>query len=270
MGYPLNEAGSFILMWMHQILEMGGVLHEEQNGKEKLIAYASRALNKAEKNYCITENELLAVRFFIEYFRQYVLRRRFLVSSDHQTLVWIFRLKEPHGKVAKWLEILSQYHFAIEYRPGKKHGHCDALSRCENPKHCDCPGQDTSELLKCGPCSKCIKREQEMLHKTWFFEFPSVSGVDWIKPDDERTEPLNLQEKKEVKAHTQSRTQAGPKLYKASKVCRSGTKTYRNVVKATRGKSSKPEPGPQGQERPKDQQDPATSVMAWAGSKSSE
>ena len=63
---------------------IAGVLHKEQNGKEKVIAYASRALNKAEKNYCITEKELLAVRFFIEYFRQYLLGRRFLVRSDHQ------------------------------------------------------------------------------------------------------------------------------------------------------------------------------------------
>ena len=271
MGYPLNEAGSFILDVDASDIGIGGVLHQEQNGKEKVIAYASRALNKAEKNYCITEKELLAVRFFIEYFRQYLLGRRFLVRSDHQALVWIFRLKEPRGKVARWLEILSQYDFAIEYRPGKKHGHCDALSRCENPKDCDCPGQDTSELLKCGPCSKCIKRAQEMLHKTWSFESSSVSGVEGIKLGDERTEPLNLQGKKEVKAHTQSRTQAGPKNVKSAEV---GPKLEQNVVKATRGGSenSKPEPGPssQGQERPKEQQNPATSVMAWVGSKSSE
>ena len=109
------------------------------------------------------------------------------------------------------------------------------------------------------------------MHKTWSFESPSVSGVEGIKLGDERTEPLNLQGKKEVKAHTQSRTQAGPKNVKSAEV---GPKLDQNVMKATRGgsESSKPEPGPssQGQERPKEQQDPATSVMAWVGSKSSE
>ena len=173
MGYPLNEGGDFILDVDASDVGIGGVLHQVQQGKEKVIAYASRALNKAESNYCITEKELLAVRFFIEYFRQYLLGRRFVVRSDHQSLVWLFRLKEPRGKIARWIEILSQYDFSIQYRPGKSQGHCDALSRCENPKACDCPEQDTSEPLKCGPCKKCIKRAQDMMHERQYEEILS-------------------------------------------------------------------------------------------------
>ena len=170
MGYPLNEGGEFILDVDASDIGIGGILHQFQGDHEKVIAYASRSLNKAERNYCITEKELLAVRYFIEYFRQYLLGRRFRVRSDHQALVWLFRLKEPRGKIARWLEILSQYDFAIEYRPGKKQGHCDALSRCENPKDCECPNQDTSEPLKCGPCKKCVKRAQEMMHSELYKE----------------------------------------------------------------------------------------------------
>ena len=55
--------------------------------------------------------------------------------------------------------------FAVQYRPGRHQGHCDALSRCENPWTCDCPEQDTSESLKCGPCRKCVKRAQDMMHE---------------------------------------------------------------------------------------------------------
>lgn len=165
MGYPLNDAGDFILDVDASDIGIGGILHQMQNDRERVIAYASRALNKAEKNYCITEKELLAVRFFIEYFRQYLLGRRFVVRTDHQALIWLFRLKEPRGKIARWIEILSHYDFAIEYRPGRKQGHCDALSRCENPKDCECSEQDTTEPLKCGPCKKCIKRAQDMYHE---------------------------------------------------------------------------------------------------------
>ena len=165
MGYPLNDAGSFVLDVDASDQGIGAVLQQIQDGRERVIAYASRSLNKAEKNYCITEKELLAVRFFIEYFRQYLLGRRFVVRSDHQSLIWLFRLKEPRGKIARWIEILSQYDFSIEYRPGHKQGHCDALSRCENPRDCDCPDQDMNEPLKCGPCKKCIKRAQDMLHE---------------------------------------------------------------------------------------------------------
>ncbi|MCG8046377.1 MAG: RNase H-like domain-containing protein, partial [Candidatus Thiodiazotropha endolucinida] len=164
MGYPLNDAGDFILDVDASDVGIGGILHQMQEGRERVIAYASRALNKAERNYCITEKELLAVRFFIEYFRQYLLGRKFVVRTDHQALVWLFKLKEPRGKVARWIEILSYYDFRIEYRPGKKQTNCDALSRCENPRQCECPELDTDEPLKCGPCKKCLKRAQEMLY----------------------------------------------------------------------------------------------------------
>ena len=168
MGYPLNEGGMFVLDVDASDVGIGGVLHQIQGDRERVIAYASRALNKAESNYCITEKELLAVRYFVEYFRQYLLGRRFLVRSDHQSLVWLFRLKEPRGKIARWIEILSQYDFSIEYRAGNKQGHCDALSRCDNPRDCECSSQDMNEPLKCGPCRKCVKRAQDMFHKDLF------------------------------------------------------------------------------------------------------
>ena len=116
MGYRLNDAGKFILDVDASDMGIGAVLHQVQGDQERVIAYASRALNKAES---ITEKELLAVRYFIEYFRQYLLGRRFLVRSDYQSLVWLFRLKEPRGKIARSVEILSQYDFAVQYKAWK-------------------------------------------------------------------------------------------------------------------------------------------------------
>ena len=116
MGYPLNEGVNFILDVDASDIGSGGIIHLVQGEQEKVIAYASRSLNKAEKNYCITEKELFAVRFFIEYYRQYLLGRPFRQRTDHQVLIWLFQLKEPRGKIARWLEILSQYDFSIEYR----------------------------------------------------------------------------------------------------------------------------------------------------------
>ena len=163
MGYP-NNHGSFYLDVDASGYGLGGVLAQMQEGREKVIAYASRSMNKAEKNYCVTEQELLAVIFFTQYFRQYLLGRKFKVRTDHQALVWLFRLKEPSGKIARWLEILAQYDFEIEYRPGKKQGHCDALSRCPNPRDCTCADVDMSEPLKCGPCKKCQRRAETMMY----------------------------------------------------------------------------------------------------------
>lgn len=163
MGYPSNDAGNFLLDVDASGVGLGAVLSQMQDGRERVIAYASRTLNRAESNYCVTERELLAVVYFVQYFRQYLLGRKFLVRTDHQALVWLFRLKEPSGKIARWLEILADYDLQIEYRPGRRQGHCDALSRCQNPRDCTCPDVDTSESLKCGPCKKCRKRAEDMM-----------------------------------------------------------------------------------------------------------
>jgi hypothetical protein len=61
---------------------IGAVLSQIQDGRLRVIAYGSRTLNKAEKNYCITDKELLAVRYFIEYYRQYLLGRNMPLFQD--------------------------------------------------------------------------------------------------------------------------------------------------------------------------------------------
>lgn len=161
MGFPRNE-GTFFLDTDASGTGIGSVLSQMQEGRERVIAYASRACSKAERNYCITEQELLALVYFIQYFRQYLLGRRFTVRTDHQALVWLFKLREPSGKVARWIEILAPFDFEIEYRPGKKQGHCDALSRCTSPRDCSCSEVDMSEPLRCGPCGKCRRRAELM------------------------------------------------------------------------------------------------------------
>lgn len=109
-----------------------------QSFRERVIANASRTLNKAERNYCVTDKELLAVKYSIEYFRQYLLGQQFFIRSDPQALVWLYQLKEPKGRVARWIEILSAHNFQVEYRQGTKHGHADSLSWCPYPRDCTC------------------------------------------------------------------------------------------------------------------------------------
>jgi hypothetical protein len=81
LAYPLDE-GEYILDTDASDSAIGGVLSQVQNGQERVIAYGSRSLNKSERNYCITDKELLALRYFVEYYRQYLLGRRFTVCTD--------------------------------------------------------------------------------------------------------------------------------------------------------------------------------------------
>ncbi|KAH3840322.1 hypothetical protein DPMN_113769 [Dreissena polymorpha] len=86
--------------------------------------------------------------------------------SKVKEILWLFGMKEPSGKIARWLEILAPYDFEIEYRPGSKQTNCDALSRCAIPKDCECADVDMTESLKCGPCRKCRRRAELMVPKT--------------------------------------------------------------------------------------------------------
>lgn len=66
---------------------IGAVFSQIQDGRERIIAYGIKTLSKSECNYCITDKELLAVKHFIDYYRQYLLGRKFLERTDHQALM---------------------------------------------------------------------------------------------------------------------------------------------------------------------------------------
>lgn len=121
MAYP-RDHGLYILDNNASDTQISGILSQMQDGKERVISYGGRTWNKAEKNYCITDKELLAIRHFAKYFRQYLLGRHFLVRSDHQALTCLFRMKKPKNRLARWIEILSAYDFNIEFRQGSSHG----------------------------------------------------------------------------------------------------------------------------------------------------
>ena len=163
MAYPLND-GLLIHDTDASDTQISVILGQIPDGRERVISYGSRTLNKAEKNYCITDKEILAIRHFTEYYRQYLLGRKILVRSDHQALTFLFRLKEPKARIARWIEILSAFDFSTEYRRAEKHGNADSLTRCDNPWDYTCSDVDKIEPLnlKCGPCAKSKKRFKEM------------------------------------------------------------------------------------------------------------
>ena len=119
----------FILDTDASDLAIGSVLSQKIDGKERVVAYASRTLTKAERKYCVTRKELLALVYFVKYFRHYLYGREFIVRTDHGSLRWLMNFKNPEGQVARWLEVLSTYIFTVEHRPGRLHGNADSLSR---------------------------------------------------------------------------------------------------------------------------------------------
>eukprot|EP00731_Ephydatia_muelleri_P000931 Em0001g931a len=53
----------------------------------------------------------------------------FTLRTDHSSLQWLYNMKEPEGQLARWLEQLQEYDFAVIHHRGCNHGNADALSR---------------------------------------------------------------------------------------------------------------------------------------------
>ena len=140
LAYP-DPNHVFILDTDASAFGIGGVLSQKVDEQERVVAYFSRALTAAERYYCVTRKELLAMLKSIEHFHAYLYGRKFLLRTDHAALQWLLHFRRPEGQVARWIQSLQQYDFTVQHRPGSKHGNADALSRrpCRNEacKHCD-------------------------------------------------------------------------------------------------------------------------------------
>ena len=96
---------------------IGAVLSQIVEGREHVIAYASKRLSRCEVNYCVTRRELLAVVYFTKYFRHCLRGRQFTIRSDHAALQWLRRLPEPCGQLARWIGALEEHEYRIVLRP---------------------------------------------------------------------------------------------------------------------------------------------------------
>ena len=72
---------------------------------------------------------MLALIYFVKYFKHYLYGRKFTVRTDHGSLRWLLRFKNPEGQVARWLEVLDSYQMRTEHRPGRLHENADGVSR---------------------------------------------------------------------------------------------------------------------------------------------
>lgn len=154
LSFP-TPSGRYILDTDASAVGIGGVLSQIQDGVEKVIAYGSRTLSKEQRRYCTTRRELLAVVAFMKQFRHYLLGQEFTVRTDHSSLRWLCNFKEPQGQLARWLEVIQEYHHTIEHRAGKTHQNADSLSRFSE----ECTNMLSG--LPCGGCQYCRKCSKE-------------------------------------------------------------------------------------------------------------
>ena len=177
LAYP-DPSLDFILDTDACNISIGAVLSQVQDGKERVIAYGSKSLNKHERNYCVTRKEMYAVVYFVNHFKHYLYAKKFLLRTDHGSLRYMFNFKDPAGQVARWLEQLNSYQFEIQHRPGRLHGNADGLSRI--------------------PCRQCGREEEPRVR--------AMTRRQLAKQNSKRTVETNDQVQHHIIEPTQSQT----------------------------------------------------------------
>ena len=102
----------------------------DSEGRERVVAYQSRQLRSAERNYPVHDKELLAMKFALEKFRVYLLSSKpFVIYTDHASLRTAVKTPHLSQRMARWLSFFAEYNFEVKYKPGKMNIVADALSR---------------------------------------------------------------------------------------------------------------------------------------------
>ena len=111
---------------------VGAILLQEIGGENFPVAYASKKLNKCQKNYSTMERECLAVIWGIQRFEPYLYGKEFILETDHQPLTCVRKSKVANGRIMRWALALQPYRFVMKVIKGVDNVGADYLSRVEN------------------------------------------------------------------------------------------------------------------------------------------
>jgi len=130
----------FILATDASNYALGAVLSQKDDqGLEHPVAYASRKMKNGEAIWDTRQRELLAVLYAFKKFRPYLEAQKFLLQVDHANIKWLIN-NHTSPRLARWVQLLTEFDFDLEHRPGIKHINADVLSRppveWEKPAEC--------------------------------------------------------------------------------------------------------------------------------------
>lgn len=163
---------------------VGCVLFQKNSeGGENPIAFMSKKLNGAQRNYSVTEQECLAAILAVKKFRAYIEGMPFTIITDHASLQWLMKQKDLSGRLARWSLKLQAFDFEVEYLKGSLNVVPDALSRM----HSD-------EIVRDFSLAEISDLESSPLHidlkSDAFLDSEYVSLVDRVM--EEKNSNLNL------------------------------------------------------------------------------
>ena len=113
---------------------LGAALYQtDEEGRERPVAFASRSLNPAEKNYPAHKLEFLALKWVVtEQFHEYLYgSKQFSVHTDNNPLTYVMTTAKLDATSHRWAQALGCYNFSLHYKKGSTNVVADALSRIQ-------------------------------------------------------------------------------------------------------------------------------------------
>ena len=149
--------GRFILYSDTSIEGTGSSLWQIQEGKPKLIGYASKTLPEACSRYSVTELEMTGLSVNMNLWKNLLKHREFDAAVDHAAVAQIMKAKtEPATtRIMRLLDRLSAYSFNLYYVKGRDMILSDYLSRHRQKD------LDPSELIPISFC--CLKTYRSII-----------------------------------------------------------------------------------------------------------
>ena len=109
---------------------LGAILYQQQEGKLRVIAYASRGLKQSETHYPAHKLEYLALKWAIcNKFKDYLYGNYCDIYTDSNPMLYVLLSAKLDATGHRWWAELSLYNFKIHYKPGKLNTDAHVLSR---------------------------------------------------------------------------------------------------------------------------------------------
>jgi hypothetical protein len=123
--------------------EWGATLDETMVHVERVIAYWSRSLKAAERNYSATEREALGAKEALVRFQPFIEGEQVILVTDHAALQWARVYENANRRLAAWGAVFAAYlGLKIVHRLGRVHSNVDPLSRLPRAPPHDSPVRD--------------------------------------------------------------------------------------------------------------------------------
>ena len=94
---------------------LGAILSQKQSdGEYHPIAYASRSLQRSEKNYGISELETLALVWAVKYFHIYIVGHPCTCLTDHAVCLSLLNTPKPSAKLKRWAMAIQEMKLTLK------------------------------------------------------------------------------------------------------------------------------------------------------------